>query len=220
MKHTASMLLAAGLAAAQSTTVQILMPMADPQAIAGSVISAGPTATEYFVACATGTDLEECGLGDGGVTVTYGPSTVAYTMAYTAEETYSANVACKLDPSKDEAQCVGTMVEGKTTTVTSDILTGYSTYILPVTITAGADKLAGGTGPTTADSTAAPTATAATTLSTSAVPTNSQGSSSSSASAGAASSTSTSTSTGGVPRITQNAVVLGAAALVGGAMFM
>ncbi|KAK3307515.1 uncharacterized protein B0T15DRAFT_510781 [Chaetomium strumarium] len=220
MKHAASMLLAAGLAAAQTTTVSILLPMADamPQQMAGSVISAGPTATQYFVNCPSDTPSYECGLGPG-LTVVYGPSTLGYTMAYTAEENqvYSVEANCKLDPSKDVASCVGEMVSAKATSHVSDVLTGYKSMIVPVAITAGADKLAGGAGTTTTvDSTATVTATGTdTTLSTAtntATVTNSQGTETTSAT--------TSSSTGGVPRITQNAVVLGAAAFVGGAMLM
>jgi hypothetical protein len=132
--------------------------------------------------------------------------------------------SCKLDPKKDFASCAGKMVSAKETSYVTDTLTGYSSLILPVTITAGADKLAeGGAGTTSADGTASATASptgAATTLSTATVTdtvTNSQATGTSSETTAPASS---STSTGGVPRITQNAVVLGAAALVGGAMFM
>ncbi len=106
-------------------------------------------------------------------------------------------------------------------------MSGYSSLILPVTITAGAEKLSDettGTGGLTAP-TATSTGVASTTLGTSAV-----GSSSASSSADESSSPETtssqtssqtsSSSTGGMPQITQNAILVGAAALVGGAMML
>jgi hypothetical protein len=90
MKHASSLLLAAaaaaGLAAAQSTTiVKILMPMVDSQAIVASVISAGPTATDFYVACPTDTPSESCGL-PSGFSVLYGPSTMTYDLSYTTSD--------------------------------------------------------------------------------------------------------------------------------------
>lgn len=80
MKHASSLLLAAGLAAAQSTrVVKVLLPMMDPQEIVGSVISAGPKATAYEVKCPKGQDANDCGLPTDGLTVTYGPKTWEYT---------------------------------------------------------------------------------------------------------------------------------------------
>jgi len=85
MKHTTSLLLAAATAgatlaaAADPVVVKILMPMADSQKIGASVISAGPSATSYFVSCPSGEPSDECGLGSG-MKVLYGPSTMAYEM--------------------------------------------------------------------------------------------------------------------------------------------
>lgn len=85
MLRVSSLLLAAGLAAAQSTTIiKILLPMVDPQSIEGSVIAVGPTATTFFVGCpskAAGDSENQCGLGDG-ITVTSGTSTYGYAMTY------------------------------------------------------------------------------------------------------------------------------------------
>jgi hypothetical protein len=57
--------------------------MLDEAEIVGSVISAGPTATEYFVACPTNEPEEDCGAGDG-MRVVYGQSTWSYAMTYQA----------------------------------------------------------------------------------------------------------------------------------------
>lgn len=68
-------------------------------------------------------------------------------------------------------------VSSMVTTSGTAVVTGISSYSLPVTVTAGLEKLSGN-------------------------------------------GSSTATSTGGVPRMTQNAVLAGAAMMVGGAMLM
>lgn len=91
-----------------------------------------------------------------------------------------------------------------------------SSLYIPITITAGAEKLAAATaGPKATTDGPAPTGSAATTLTTA----TSTGTGTGTGSAGNAAQTqSSSTSTGGVPQITQNAVLMGAAALVGAMM--
>ncbi|KAJ4294854.1 hypothetical protein N0V88_005091 [Collariella sp. IMI 366227] len=232
MKHATPLVLAAGLAAAQSTTVvNLLIPAADPQAIVASVISADPTATTYYLKCPDGTDATDCGLADG-VSVINGPSTLAYTYLF-SENSIIAH--CSLYSAKDEANCDGTLIEAGTTSLVTEVLTGYLASYMPVTVTAGIEKLAAATSaePTTG---AAPTTVdrpEATTLVTSsdAAPTSVTKSEDDAASTGvtksedgaaesSAAAASSSTSTGGMPRITQNAAILGAAALVGGAMLI
>lgn len=116
------------------------------------------------------------------------------------------------------------MVGHRFSTAAAEAITGYKSMIIPLTITAGADKLAG--ADVTSTSTTAPAATPST-VSTSAraTTTDAQGSSgggggsgSGSGSATSVTSVTSSHSTGGVPRVTHNAVVLGAVALLGGAM--
>lgn len=98
-------------------------------------------------------------------------------------------------------------MSGKSTsTLTAESLTDYSSMVVPVTITAGAEKL---TAPA-----AAPTGTDSSTVATA------TGSESSSPDASSTADGTSSTSTGGMPRITQNAVLVGAAALVGGALML
>ncbi|KAL2129513.1 hypothetical protein VTI74DRAFT_7663 [Chaetomium olivicolor] len=231
MKHAASLILAAGLAAAQSTTIaNIFLPMVDAQMIVASVVSAGPTATAYALRCPAGADPNECGLGDESITVFCGPSTMTYAFSMGDNAAYAD---CKLDPVKKVADCLGSMVEGTKTKVESEVITDYTSFILPVTVTAGIEKLSAGAAATTggaATTVDKPTATdgptgVTNTLSTSVVPTSSDGASASaststSTSASASASASTSTSTGGMPRITQNAVIMGAAAVAGGAMLI
>lgn len=85
MKHASSLLLAAGLVAAQtSTVVDVLLPMLDVQEVEGSVVSAGPTATTYLITCPTDTLPEDCGIPPGGFEVFSGSSTWGY--SYTAAD--------------------------------------------------------------------------------------------------------------------------------------
>jgi hypothetical protein len=127
------------------------------------------------------------------------------TAIYTAD--------CTLDPAANTANCAGGVSSDGQMATAVEVLVGYSTYIVPVTVTAGAEKLSSGDD---AAATTGPAATTPTTLATTPAPTNSDGQSQTTA----AQTQTTSTSTGGVPRVTQNAVIMGAAALVGGAMFL
>ncbi|KAL2148482.1 hypothetical protein VTH82DRAFT_2036 [Thermothelomyces myriococcoides] len=207
MKYSAPLLASVGLAAAQSSVVTVLLPQFNPQAIDASVIAAAPTATTYRLNCPPGADSSDCGVPPEYELV-YGPSTFGFTVAI--EDDSAATAACKINLSRDTADCVGTVTEGSSSTVTSEIITGLSSLLMPITVTAGLDKLAAsttgaGTSPTTAASTGTSTST------------------STSTSSGAAESTAATSSTqsGGVPpQITQNAVLVGAAALVGGAMLI
>ncbi|KAK4160758.1 hypothetical protein QBC43DRAFT_324900 [Cladorrhinum sp. PSN259] len=214
MVRASSIFFSAGLAAvtaAQRTTVTLLLPLGDTQTIFGSVIAANPTATTYSVNCPPGMDSNDCGLGTG-LRVISGPKTVSVDMGM---EGASANFGCKIEP--ETAVCSGTLADTESTVVTTETLSASDLKDLyaPVTITAGAEKLAAATGgagvTTTSSSGPAPTGTGTggTTLT----------KVSSTGSAGNASQTqSSSTSTGGVPHITQNAVLMGAAALVGAMM--
>ena len=85
----------ASLAIAQTSTVTLYIPGADPQPLEASVIATvrprpsssdrdtnypqGATATTYALQCVPGTDGSNCGL-PGIVTLTEGPATAAYTF--------------------------------------------------------------------------------------------------------------------------------------------
>ena len=71
--------------AAQSTTVKLLLPFADPQPLVASVIAADSTATTYAVGCPPGTDTEDCGFAESQ-TVTQGPTTYGFTMSYSGDD--------------------------------------------------------------------------------------------------------------------------------------
>ncbi len=68
--------LSVGPLLAQSTSVvSLILPDFDNQTILASVISVEATATEYLLACPSGEDATDCGLGPG-VTFLQGPSTL------------------------------------------------------------------------------------------------------------------------------------------------
>jgi hypothetical protein len=68
----------AGSSLAQSTTVvDVLIPQVDQQTILASVVSVGPDATAYSLACPPDTDATDCGIG-GGFFVTAGPTTAGW----------------------------------------------------------------------------------------------------------------------------------------------
>ncbi|KAK3997383.1 hypothetical protein QBC44DRAFT_315938 [Cladorrhinum sp. PSN332] len=204
MVRASSLLLSAGLAAvtaAQTTTVTLLLPLlGETKTIFGSVIDANPTATTYSVNCPPDMDSNDCGLGTG-FKVVGGPKTVSVDMP---GEEATVNFGCNLSP--ETAVCAGTMIGGSpvTTIVTTEAFaaTDLEDLYVPITITAGAEKLAAATG--------GPVPTGSTTLS--------KVTSTGTGAGGAAETQSSSTSTGGVPQITQNAVLMGAAALVGAMM--
>ncbi|KAK4248145.1 hypothetical protein C7999DRAFT_13909 [Corynascus novoguineensis] len=172
MKYSASLLVAASLAAAQSSTVvDVLLLAFDSQTIDASVVAVAPTATTYALNCHAATDVD-CGLPDDPkIQIVYGPSTLAYSFS--------------IGPVSDKAVCIATITSDGETSATrsteTDTLTKLAESMMQITVTAGLDKLA-----------AEPTGTLT-----------------------------SSSQTGGMPpQITQNAVLVGAAALVGGAMML
>jgi len=228
MKASASLLLTASVAAAQSSIVTVFLPGFDPKGIQASVVSAAPSATTYHLNCAPDTAADECGLADG-VDLVYGPSTFAYKMSF-GPETITAH--CDLDFPNDKADCTAIDVSDGTTSTEIDTVNELTSYLQTITVTAGAGITGSGTitAPFRATSATAPTNTAssgaaetsgadsgAADNSSSAGGASSSGSGSGSGTSAAATST---THTGGMPQITQNAVLVGAAALVGGALLM
>jgi hypothetical protein len=199
MKQTLNLAVLAGYLAAQSlaqssstTTVTLLLPGLDKQTVLGSVITAGPTATSYLLTCPTDAPDDECGLGSG-FNFLQGPSTLELhaTMGDTVND-----LSCVL--SGDNASCDQTSKgpAGQLTAAMNFMNIGKE-WPVPVTVTAGVEKLA------------AVTASASTTTqsSSSTAPTGSD-------TAGAASSSRTSTA--GMAAVTGNAVVAGVVAVLGG----
>ncbi|KAK4226796.1 hypothetical protein QBC38DRAFT_479677 [Podospora fimiseda] len=204
MVRVSTLLFAASLAAAQtSTVVTLFIPLAgDTQTIVGSVIAANPTATTYSIGCPPGTDSNDCGWATG-VKVINGPKTAALDVS--GEDSYgSAKFGCDLAP--ETVVCSGKIDRVTTTeewknTIPSNELSEFWT---PITITAGLEKLAAGATGTGVSGFTTVTST---------------GSAGGAKETGKEESASTSTSTGGMAMVTgMPGVVVGAAALVGAMM--
>ncbi|UNI21849.1 hypothetical protein JDV02_007801 [Purpureocillium takamizusanense] len=213
-----------------TTVVPVLFPLFDKQDLVGSVVDAEPKLTTFAVACAPGVKPEDCGF-PGTFTVLQGPETWSLSFGVSMSLGDSSTVAaqdanCKLDAAKDVATCVATesQLDGETTmqTSTSEVLTGYKSLMIPVTVTAGLDKLsAPAPGATQTDAQAKPTTGASSTgASTGASASVSATASGSGAAAKSSSASSTTTTNAAGPAVTQNAVLAGVAAVVGGAMMM
>ncbi|KAL7915854.1 hypothetical protein GGI35DRAFT_9053 [Trichoderma velutinum] len=227
--------------AAQSTTVSLLLPYVGNKGVVGSVIGADSTATTYAFACAPGQAAKDCDFeATGSQTVTQGPTTWVYSSLFTTDEgIVTEAVQCKLSSAVDVASCNSFIVARITATTvistpssfTSGVYSSTKASTLPfldfqspVTITAGLDKLKAAPGSTaTDDSTAAPTDTGAsktsqTTASSSAASTTlaSQTTAASTASTTAAPS---STNAAGLVN-SQNGLLAGVAAVVGGVMML
>ncbi|KAG6320318.1 hypothetical protein E4U22_003486 [Claviceps purpurea] len=172
-----------------SPTIPVLF-FGDKFPMAGSVIASDTSAVTLAVQCPTGLASEECGLPSGGVTITQG-SRAGPDISVGTEN-------CKLDPVADAATCTGTANIQGTAMDSNTVLSGYKHMMYPVTITAGAEKLAasgdGGASAMLTTGTATATAT------------------------GTATVTSTRTNAAGA-MVTQNAAVLaGVVAVVGGVL--
>lgn len=215
--------------AAQTTTVSLLLPFADPQPLVGSVIGVDSTATTYAYGCAPGTSEDDCGF-PSSETVTQGPSTWAFSMSYSAEgNSVSEGGTCVLNTAKDAASCSMAFAQvtgGSISATGSSGVEAFLTFQLPVTITAGLEKLKATPGASATDSsTPAPTNTgasqAAPTGSTSTTLARQTSAASTGNSTRTASSTAgpSSTNAAGVVNA-QNGLLAGVAALVGGVMML
>ncbi|KAF7550964.1 hypothetical protein G7Z17_g5378 [Cylindrodendrum hubeiense] len=190
----------AAAAAAAKTTVKVDFIGYNQEGVQASIVDVDSAATTFALSCP---ESASCYVPGGSMNFTYGPSTMAYT--FVDDESHITNsLSCKLTPSKDVADCTG-VVESKAsgTVRTSAIKTtasGYTATAINVTITAGATKLSANAAETTgSDATASTVATAAATGS---------------------SSTASNTDNGGGPVATQNVVLAGFVAAVGGAVML
>ncbi|KAH6607682.1 hypothetical protein Trco_003995 [Trichoderma cornu-damae] len=229
----------AALAAAQSTTVvPILLPYLDPQPLVASVVAADNTATTYAYGCKPGTPDDECGLAGTTQTVTQGPSTWVYSMSTPGDEdgTVIQGGNCKLNSAANVASCTLWFTQTELGSVSSTSVAHSGPYLdlqLPVTVTAGLDKL--GAAPSGATSTGGSTPaatssgaseTAKTSASTGAA-TTTLAKQTTGTGTGIGTSTSTASTTAG-PTSTNAAGILdapkglyaGVAAIVGGAMML
>ncbi|KAK7426965.1 hypothetical protein QQZ08_006562 [Neonectria magnoliae] len=202
------------------------MPGYDVQDLDASIVAVDADKTTFAISCPTDADSSECGVPEGGQTVIYGPET--FSMAYSYDGgsdygSYSQDVACKFQPKKDMATCTvsvsqdsdGSTFDSSTATSTS----GYLDLLLPVTVTAGANKLRGEDVTASATGTDAETTAAAPASTSGATDTTATESASESASDAASTSATASDNAAGA-MITQNAVLAGVAVLAGGAMLL
>ncbi|CEI40375.1 hypothetical protein FVEN_g1699 [Fusarium venenatum] len=214
----------ATVAAAQTTTVNFFLPGFDDQPLVGSVVAVKGEATSVAINCREGTDPSDCGIQEER-TIVGGPSTMDISYSYSPPEEYGGGLidqrtGCKLDPKNDVAFCsveATNVISGVTESMaTSTALSGYKQLIMPITITAGAEKLNGGDASATASASDSEATTADKPKDTGAQATGSA--TTSGADADATPSAVESDNAAG-PMMTQNAI-LAAAAIVGGAAAM
>ncbi|KAL1865366.1 hypothetical protein Daus18300_007256 [Diaporthe australafricana] len=210
--------LVAGTMAQSTSVTSLFLYGSEGDNIVASVISAAPQETTYFVTCAAGTDGSDCGFGPG-ITFVDGPSTLG--LHITEDGAFTMDVDCKV--ASQTATCVETDAgaEANDPGTMTQVLSDLSNSMLPVTITAGLDKLQAG-GSATATGSSATTGTAEPTASASSGPTETGASASSTAKSSSATGTSTSsasssasTTSGAVAGAGQNFVLAGLAGVVG-----
>lgn len=71
---------------AQTTTLNLVIPLDNPETLYGSVVNVEPQATTYVVACPEGSDGFQCLLLNTAQTVIQGPSTVSIHYSYAGDE--------------------------------------------------------------------------------------------------------------------------------------
>ncbi|KAF2817829.1 uncharacterized protein BDZ99DRAFT_565491 [Mytilinidion resinicola] len=164
MKPSTALLLttpALALATTTTPTVTLLLPYNGASSTYfGSVITAAPSSTEYAVTCAPlPASASATADGDGDFcgpefTITQGPSIWAFAYTVAGEETLSAR--CEGDIGHTQAlTCTqsigGPSVSGSEAGVQTTMMqpSDYESVIGVVTVTAGGEKLAGGSVATT-----------------------------------------------------------------------
>lgn len=219
MYYSHSLVLASALvvgSVAQSTSVTSLFLYGyEGENIVASVLSVGPEATSYFVNCAPGTDGSDCGFGPG-VTFVNGPSTFAAHV--TESGAFTMDTECKV--TSEVADCVQTLAgpEANDPGITSGVVNDFTSSLLPVTITAGLDKILAGdsataSGSSATSATAEPTGSAAS--GPSATGSSSQTATETSTSASSTSTSSSAATNGAVAGTGQNLVLAGLSGVLG-----
>ncbi|KAI0007327.1 hypothetical protein F4779DRAFT_592394 [Xylariaceae sp. FL0662B] len=204
----------AGTIMAQTSAISSLfLPGFEGSSLLGSVMTANPTMTQYFVQCAPGTDANDCGLGPG-VSVTMQPGTYAFDIADPPSFTMSER--CVFD--QDTAACTTSISgpEANDPGVVTTTLTGVTSddFLMPVTITANTFTAASVTAAAATSKPAESTADSAHSGDhTSAAPTSTESKTSSSTEA-------PSPTTAGAPYVTGGAIMAGIIAIMGGALVL
>ncbi|KAF4463385.1 hypothetical protein FALBO_9797 [Fusarium albosuccineum] len=229
-RSLALLAVAAAAVGAQTTTVDIFLPIVDKQPLDASIVGGSAEATTFAIHCPKGTPSDECGL-PGTQTVIAGPSTVHYTYSVEGDgDEYgymTQDLQCSLDSKRDMATCSITMAQeisgSEESQVTTTSAKGYLEFVVPVTVTAGFanlksasagdDDASAGASATDSESTGASKPKATGAAATDAVE-------STSAAGSDAAATPVSTDNAAGPMVTQNAVLAGVAAVVGGAAML
>ncbi|CAG7994867.1 unnamed protein product [Penicillium olsonii] len=198
-----SLVLAGATAAVAADTVTLFLPGFDSQDLVGKVIGSSGSMTTYLLNCPSGTDSDDCGVPDGGVTVAQGHSTVE--VGYGA---HSVTISEKCEYDTESASCSVSMNESGLTTAfqTAVPLTEIPGAMMPVTITGtGAAAASATTGASVSASTAA--STSGSTLTTSASSSTATGTSTDASSSGSSAAATSQTESGNaaMPMVTGNA---------------
>jgi hypothetical protein len=174
------------------TVVQVVFPSFDdmggndasPGQLIGSVIGAAASTTTLAVFCASGTADEDCSVPSEGITFTQGPTTVAMSTEMPAQSDNPVAVKygweCKLGGTTSVA-CTYIEDVSIVGSVDADLMTAYNgsstvhsttattvtgtvaeSLFVPVTITAGAEKLQAATASNTGAPSQSPTGAAPT----------------------------------------------------------
>ncbi|KAK1507116.1 uncharacterized protein CCOS01_16375 [Colletotrichum costaricense] len=217
MKHCTTALLAfVGIAAAQTTSViSVLNPYFGDNPYDASIKDANPTATTYIVSCQTNSTNYQCRADPSALmTLVGGPSTMELHIDHTASGVSIEYIGTVSGDGLDYQQIV--TKSGNTAMMANmrlSPLTATSLYV-PLTVTAGLEKLQ------QAQTGATATATATATASSSGSAQSGSGSGSgSAASATSAQASSTSTPNAAAPRVARDGLLAGAIAAVGFMMF-
>ncbi|KAL2287020.1 hypothetical protein FJTKL_06045 [Diaporthe vaccinii] len=213
----ASALVAGAMAQSTSVTSMFLYGY-EGENIVASVISAAPDATSYYVNCAPGTDGSDCGFGPG-VTFVDGGSSVG--LHVTDGDAFTMDAECRI--TSDSADCTQTVAgpEANSPGIMISAFSGISDTFLPVTITAGLEKItaaetATATGSSATSGTAEPSGSAASGPSKTGISASSSATGTGASGSAATSTASNSTeSNGAVAGAGQNLVLAGLSGVVG-----
>ncbi|KAK5660475.1 hypothetical protein OQA88_13023 [Cercophora sp. LCS_1] len=209
VRSFAPWLLALPVATAQTKTVvtELVLPFIYPEGTTpvASILSAAPETVVYKLGCPSQIKPESCYISDG-ITFTSSASGAEWRVTVPSRK-YGESVSCAFRTG--DAICTRQMSDYKHTETFEGTQKNYQALVTPVIITAGLEKLSGGASATVP-------LTEATSLESAPV---TEGATATSASTTESTSTET-TPTAGVPRMTQNAVMAGVAAVMGAVLLL
>lgn len=137
-----SLILLAAFTRAQSSTVSLFLLDSDPQTLVASVISADASTTQYLVGCPAGEDANNCGY-DPAMTVMQAGSVYGASVTAPADG-ITLSYECTLYTSDGTSAVCTESLGGSAANdpgVQTTTLSGTDISFLPVTITAGLDKI-------------------------------------------------------------------------------